>query len=109
LLANIALHGLEAHLRAQFPAKTSCGQAGERVPVRWKPQVIRYGDDFVVLHRDRAVIEHCQRLAEEWLQGVGLELNGEKNPNCPYPGIRMGASGRQLSRLRESPIPREPV
>jgi RNA-directed DNA polymerase len=78
VLANIALHGLETHLRAQFPAKARCGQVGERVEVRWKPQVIKYADDFVVFHRETTVIQHCQRLAEEWLQGVGLALNQEK-------------------------------
>jgi RNA-directed DNA polymerase len=67
LLANIALHGLEEHIRAQFPAKARCGQAGERTQVRWKPQIIRYGDDFGVLHREKAVIQQCQRLVEEWL------------------------------------------
>lgn len=78
LLANIALHGLEDHLRAQFPAKARCGPPGERIQVGWKPQIIRYGDDFVVLHRDQLVIQQCQHLVEEWLQGVGLELNREK-------------------------------
>jgi RNA-directed DNA polymerase len=39
---------------------------------------IRYGDDFVVLHRDKLVIQQCQHLVEEWLQGVGLELSREK-------------------------------
>jgi RNA-directed DNA polymerase len=78
LLANIALHGFEDHLRAQFPAKARCGPPGERIQVGWKPQIIRYGDDFVVLHRDKLVIQQCQHLVEEWLQGVGLELNREK-------------------------------
>jgi RNA-directed DNA polymerase len=48
------------------------------VVVKSKPLVIRYADDWLVLHRDRAVIEHCQRLAEEWLQKMGLELNLKK-------------------------------
>src|SRR5262245_18755837 len=34
--------------------------------------------DCVVLHRDKLVIQQCQHLVEEWLQGVGLELNREK-------------------------------
>jgi RNA-directed DNA polymerase len=34
--------------------------------------------DFVVLHRNKLVIHQCQHLVEEWLQGVGLELNREK-------------------------------
>ncbi|HKA54235.1 MAG TPA: group II intron maturase-specific domain-containing protein, partial [Candidatus Binatia bacterium] len=30
------------------------------------------------MHRDKLVIQQCQHLVEEWLQGVGLELNREK-------------------------------
>src|SRR5213596_540575 len=44
LLANIALHGLEQEITAAFPALVH----GER----WKPTVVRYADDLVVLHSD---------------------------------------------------------
>jgi RNA-directed DNA polymerase len=75
LLANIALHGLENHLRDAFSTSKTSGQIAEQPVVKLKPLVIRYADDWLVLHRDRAVIEHCQRLAEEWLQNMGLELH----------------------------------
>lgn len=74
LLANVALHGLEEHLRSAFPTTRKVN--GRRV--LWKPHVIRYADDFVVLHQDREVIRQCHRLAREWLAGLGLELKPSK-------------------------------
>ncbi len=78
LLANIALHGLETHLRNHFPRQLRNRQTGEPRTMSWKPQVIRYADDLVVLHRDKTVIEHCQRLTADWLAGIGLELSPTK-------------------------------
>lgn len=74
LLANIALHGLEDHLRSAFPRSRKVD--GQSTP--WQPHVIRYADDFVVLHRDREVIRRCHQLAQEWLAGLGLELKPSK-------------------------------
>jgi RNA-directed DNA polymerase len=91
LLANIALHGLETHLRAAFPRDRY--RAG-RVDWGWQPVVVRYADDFVVLHEDRAVIEQARQLAAQWLAGVGLELKPEKTrishtltPNAGHVGF----------------------
>jgi RNA-directed DNA polymerase len=78
LLANVALHGLEDHIRSHFPVKARCGPSGGRYAVRWKPQCIRYADDFIILHRDHAVIQYCQQLVTEWLQQLGLELHPKK-------------------------------
>jgi RNA-directed DNA polymerase len=74
LLANIALHGLEAAITSAFPLKRWNG----RIHEGWKAQVIRYADDLVILHRDLGVIEQCRVLAAEWLQGMGLELKPSK-------------------------------
>ena len=71
LLANVALHGLETHIRDAF---RECFQ-GHR---NWKPIVVRYADDFVVLHEDLAVIEEVQQLTNAWLAGMGLELKPSK-------------------------------
>ena len=78
LLANIALHGLETHLRRQFPIQRTEKEAGAQRFWNWKPQVIRYADDLVILHRDKTAIEHCQRLAADWLAEIGLELSPSK-------------------------------
>src|SRR5262249_28969184 len=69
LLAKIALHGLEELITNTFPAK----RKGNTV-IAWKPTVIRYADDFVVLHRDLEVIQRCQEVIQQWLKGMGLEL-----------------------------------
>lgn len=78
LLANIALHGLETYLRDHFPWQRKDPATGQYGLHNWKPQVIRYADDLVVLHRDKAAIAHCQRLVAEWLADMGLQLHPSK-------------------------------
>jgi len=70
LLANIALHGLEQEITSAFPALVQTE--------RWKPTVVRYADDLVVLHSDKAVIEQVQQLVSAWLAGMGLALKPSK-------------------------------
>ena len=70
LLANIALHGLEQEITSAFPALVQ--------RERWKPTVVRYADDLVVLHADKAVIEQVQQLVSTWLAGMGLALKPSK-------------------------------
>jgi RNA-directed DNA polymerase len=77
LLANIALHGLETKIKDNYP---------EFIKVdgiiytngTWKPEVIRYADDFLILHRNPQVIQECKKITEEWLQDMGLELKPSK-------------------------------
>ena len=40
--------------------------------------LIRYADDFVMLHEDKAVVQRCREIISEWLVGIGLELKPEK-------------------------------
>jgi len=68
LLANIALHGLETNIVQSYP----------RGKGRNPPIVVRYADDFVVLHADQQVIEHCTEVARLWLKPIGLELKASK-------------------------------
>ena len=42
------------------------------------PNVIRYADDFVILHANLAVVTRCREIISEWLKGIGLELKPEK-------------------------------
>jgi RNA-directed DNA polymerase len=74
LLANIALHGLEEAVAAAFPKTSRVTGSKER----WSPAVIRYADDFVVLHRDLSVVQRCQEVITDWLKGMGLELKPGK-------------------------------
>lgn len=39
---------------------------------------IRYADDFVVIHKDKLVVQRCRDIISEWLVGMGLELKPEK-------------------------------
>ncbi|WP_052055713.1 group II intron maturase-specific domain-containing protein [Myxosarcina sp. GI1] len=76
LLANIALHGLEDLIKKSFPRRQ-----GRKDGKRWDsptPNIIRYADDFVVLHKEIEVIERCKSLIETWLKDMGLELKPEK-------------------------------
>ena len=68
LLANVALHGLETIISKRFPRRRDFAT----------PKVVRYADDFAVLHEDRAVIEQCREVITEWLSGMGLELKASK-------------------------------
>ena len=71
MLANIALHGLETHIRAAVP---KVKQVNGCILWRNKPIVVRYADDFVVLHEAREVIEQARQVAAEWLNEMGLQL-----------------------------------
>jgi len=81
LLANIALHGIENRINQAFPTmvkksrETWFHKKGETFRT---PNVIRYADDFVVLHENIAVVQGCQQIIAEWLNGMGLELKPSK-------------------------------
>lgn len=62
LLANIALHGLETHL------KSICSTA----------TIVRYADDFVILCADLAQLQRLREAAEQWLAEMGLRLKPSK-------------------------------
>jgi RNA-directed DNA polymerase len=68
LLANIALHGLEAVISEKFPKRRGMSP----------PKVVRYADDFVVLHEEREVVEQSREVISEWLKELGLELKESK-------------------------------
>lgn len=75
LLANVALHGLEETITKSFPAsKVVDGKRDER----YRPKVVRYADDFVVLHKDLDVVLRCKQVAADWLATMGLELKDSK-------------------------------
>jgi len=71
LLANIALHGLEEGV------KMACSPNGGQHPQQ-PVHLVRYADDFVVLHDDLAVIEQGKEVIERWLMRLGLELKPSK-------------------------------
>ncbi|MCA1995430.1 MAG: reverse transcriptase N-terminal domain-containing protein, partial [Coleofasciculus sp. S288] len=80
LLANIALHGMEELIRKVFPRK-SYRVDGKKVSKR-PPILIRYADDFVVVHEDIEIVQKCQQVIQTWLSNMGLELKPSKTRLC---------------------------
>jgi RNA-directed DNA polymerase len=85
LLANIALDGMIRDLEKQFPKICKYGGKinGKYVNIQKPPiRIIRYADDFVVLHPELEVIYKAKEAIETWLKPVGLELKPEKTRIC---------------------------
>jgi len=62
LLANIALHGLERHLKHLCPKAT----------------IVRYADDFVILCTTMEEVSKLRKASETWLAEMGLRLKESK-------------------------------
>ena len=82
LLANIALDGLELVLK-QYALTLKHLRNPNGSKYRQEQRIrsltyIRYADDFLVLHQDRAVVENCKQIITEWLAAWGLELKPSK-------------------------------
>jgi RNA-directed DNA polymerase len=82
LLSNVALHGIEYHLKSWIGKQTVKDKHGRSLPESQKQSglsVIRYADDFVVLHKDKEIIQRGQKVVAEWLlQNAGLKLSESK-------------------------------
>jgi RNA-directed DNA polymerase len=76
LLANIALHGMEEYIQQRFPHRYFT-RDGKRQVYR-QPKLVRFADDFVVLHEDLAVIQECHQAISSWLGTLGLTLHPTK-------------------------------
>jgi RNA-directed DNA polymerase len=77
LLANIALHGMEERIKQianTLPTPRGRSKRGNRGSL----SLIRYADDFVILHEDLTVVQRCKEIISEWLNGIGLELKPSK-------------------------------
>lgn len=83
LLANIALHGLEEHLKnyvssRNFPKPHPDASTGTRTK-KSALGVIRYADDFVIIHRNPEIMEKVIFETKAWLANIGLEISPEKS------------------------------
>jgi RNA-directed DNA polymerase len=81
LLANIALHGMEELIKGLAPKFDMKRPDNTQLGVRDKLKsisLIRYADDFVILHEDLEVIKLCKSEIEKWLSDYGLELKSSK-------------------------------
>lgn len=83
LLANIALHGLENHLKEFCATKinSTIFKTKSRTKASKKSAcgVIRYADDFVIIHENKQVLELCITEVKNWLLNIGLEISEEKS------------------------------
>ena len=74
LLANIALHGMEMDIK-DYAASLK----GNRKANISSLSLIRYADDFVIIHEDLEVVKHCRGLIYANLVcNMGLTCNPEK-------------------------------
>ncbi|MDJ0595904.1 MAG: group II intron reverse transcriptase/maturase [Pleurocapsa sp. MO_226.B13] len=81
LLANIALHGMETYIKEQVGKMVIKDNNDVKISLTKRKQsvsLIRYADDFVILHKDITVVQRCSELISEWLNDMGLELKPSK-------------------------------
>lgn len=84
LLANIALHGIETEMKNTLKGDLIAYYGR---PEAWKHvfdsiSIIRYADDFVILHKNLEIISKAKAFIEQWLTGIGLELKPSKTRIC---------------------------
>ncbi len=81
LLANIALHGLENHLREIVGRRPGpSGRANRGYNAKSKALgFVRYADDFVLFHDDLFILQLCIDETRKWLAGIGLAISEEKS------------------------------
>jgi RNA-directed DNA polymerase len=80
LLANIALHGMEKHLKEWNSKLLEPDGTYKRPGEKYMSiGIIRYADDFVIIHYDKQRIIEAKQELEKWLFKTSkLELSSEK-------------------------------
>lgn len=84
----------------------------ERLHIKY---YIRYMDDFILIHHDKAHLEKCRRQIEEWLSEMGLRLNGKKTQLSPITqpipflgfSFRLTDTGKVVKKIRPERISHE--
>ena len=76
LLANIALHGMENRIKQYVGSLVHLDK--NKKNRMDSVSLIRYADDFVILHKDLTVVQGCQTIISDWLKDMGLELKPSK-------------------------------
>ena len=71
-LANMTLDGIAEMLQKRF------GVTGSREAAKYKVNLIRYADDFVITGSTKEVLEETRKLMVEFLKDRGLTLSEEK-------------------------------
>ncbi len=81
LLANIALDGLENHLKfyvANLNINTGYKQQDKSSRSK-NLGFVRYADDFLIIHQNKKILELCIEETKLWLKTIGLEISEEKS------------------------------
>jgi RNA-directed DNA polymerase len=81
LLMNIALHGMEQSVIDFMKTLKIKDQDGKNVIKRRRASsinIIRYADDFVILHENELVIKSCKKFVQKFLLNIGLKLKDSK-------------------------------
>ena len=73
LLANIALHGMEMEIK-EYAASLKGGKRNNMDSF----SLIRYADDFVIIHENLKHVEVCRGIITSWLLRMGLDINQDK-------------------------------
>jgi RNA-directed DNA polymerase len=87
LLANIALHGLEMDTKQALGRelllymKQKRGKGSYMLSARML-SIIRYADDFVIIHEDQQLLLKAKEYITTWLQAMGLTLKETKTRLC---------------------------
>nr|ARO91188.1 putative reverse transcriptase/maturase [Flintiella sanguinaria] len=82
LLSNIALDGLEKHLKkfvSNIPSKPCASAKSGKTAKEKALTIVRYADDFVVIHENVDILNLCIEETKEWLKSLGLEIRAEKS------------------------------
>lgn len=85
LLMNIALHGMEQAVIDFMKSLTLKNCSGKNIIKRRRASsinIIRYADDFVILHENALVIKSCKEFIEGFLSNLGLKLKNSKTQIC---------------------------
>lgn len=80
-LANVALHGLEYHIEnfaAKLDLRESDGKATPQRTRKTSTTLVRYADDFVLLHASKQAVIECRSEIDRWLKNIGLKLKESK-------------------------------
>jgi RNA-directed DNA polymerase len=81
LLTNIALHGMETRLKEFLSTQKLFYPGGNQMSKARKADtlcVVRYADDFVIMHDRLNIILKCKEIIIEFLTEIGLELSPSK-------------------------------
>lgn len=111
VLANIALHGLENHLKsyvAKLPMKPNPSSGRGRLVKEKALGIVRYADDFVIFHENKMILELCISETKKWLEQIGLEISEEKSAlRCTRGGFNF--LGFQIITVRKITVGRYKV